>query len=85
MAAGNPCIMSDADCLKSEFSSVSDIQPLPLNYDEFLYTLTQNVIEQPSYYKWSSEEVRKFAESRAFSKIAPTCIDLFKEQANGIH
>lgn len=80
MAAGNPCIMSDADCLKSEFGEVAEIVSLPMNIDEFAYTAVQNILEYPSRMADYAERGRTFAESRAWSKIAPTWIELFKEQ-----
>jgi glycosyltransferase involved in cell wall biosynthesis len=82
MAAGNPCIMSDADCLKDEFGRVAIIEPLP--FDPYDYTGDLgDVLTQPLLYAKLAEAGRRFAESRDWSKIAPTWIDLFKEQQNG--
>ena len=82
MAAGNPCFMSDADCLEPEFGKVSIVNPLPFDEEDYLSEL-YNVIEHPNVYIRMSEMGRKFAESRDWGKIAPEWIDLFKEQSNG--
>jgi glycosyltransferase involved in cell wall biosynthesis len=79
MAAGNPCITTDADCLKDEFGEVAEIVSLPMNTDEFAYTVTQNILECPSRMAEMQEKGRNFAEGRDWSRIAPTWINLFKE------
>jgi glycosyltransferase involved in cell wall biosynthesis len=82
MAAGNPCVMSDADCLASEFGEVACISELPFEADDYMEYIN-SILSDPVRYKNLSERGRKFAETREWSKIAPTWIDLFKEQANG--
>jgi glycosyltransferase involved in cell wall biosynthesis len=78
MAAGNPCIMSDADCLESEFKDVSIIRPLPFREESYLASLML-VLNDKDAYKNGQELGRKFSESRDWSKIAPTWIDLFED------
>lgn len=81
MAAGNPCIMSDADCLKDEFGKVALIEPLP--FDPYDYTGDLfDLLTNPLLHAKLAERGRFFAEKRDWSKIAPTWIDLFKEQQN---
>jgi len=90
MAAGNPCIISDADCLESEFSKtvvdgdevpLTAIIPLPFDKDKWVEGV-EYLQENPHIARELGRRGRSFAESRDWSKIAPTWIDLFKEQAN---
>lgn len=80
MAAGNPCFITDADCLKSEFGKIADVSPLPFNEDEYVGKVIEAVSYPSPTFSRMVEQGRNFAESRAWSKIAPTWIDLFKEQ-----
>lgn len=81
MAAGNPCIMSDADCLESEFSNVSNVIPLPFNASDYVDSIGL-AMSVPEDRKRMAVKARSFAESRDWSRIAPTWIDLFEENAN---
>ncbi len=79
MAAGNPCFISDADCLPSEFGEVSVVTPLPFNaewYAEIVLNTLDNKIAKDKL----SRLGRDFAEKRDWKVIAPTWIDLIKEQ-----
>jgi hypothetical protein len=77
MAAGNACIMSDADCLESEFKEVADIIPLPFDSDKYIESLSL-ALSVPHDINRLVRKSRAFAESRDWSKIAPTWIDLFR-------
>ena len=81
MAAGNPCVMSDADCLEAEFKDVSIIVPLP--FEEWTYIDAIEEAASPDRTGELALAGREFAETRDWSKIAPTWIDLFKENADG--
>lgn len=78
MAAGNPCIMSDADCLESEFESASYIVPLPFKKEEWMDKISL-LLQSDLHYNRMRKLGRMFAEKRDWSKIAPTWIDLFEE------
>lgn len=80
MAAGNACVMSDADCLKTEFEQYSLITPLPFDEDAYIDNLTK--FKNEDAFQLATSRARRFAESRDWSLIAPTWIDLFKENAN---
>lgn len=77
MAAGNPCLISDADCLEEEFHKVAHVNRLPFAEEEWLNAVFRvlNTDDHKSYRKRG----RELAESRDWSKIAPTWIELFKE------
>jgi glycosyltransferase involved in cell wall biosynthesis len=81
MAAGNPCVMTDADCLKLEFGEVASISPLPFDQDDFLTKMDE--ASMPGTSGKMANAGREFALSRDWSKIAPTWIDLFEENRNG--
>jgi hypothetical protein len=78
MAAGNPCFMSDADCLESEFSKVSIINKLPFDQEDWIAELG-NVLYDPAIFSRMQSRGRKFAETRDWKVIAPTWLDLFEE------
>ena len=80
LAAGNVCVMSDADCLEDEFDSVAKIAPLPFEANDYVESIDQ-------YNSLTKDEQREvitsgldFARNRDWSNIAPTWISLFREQ-----
>jgi glycosyltransferase involved in cell wall biosynthesis len=79
MAAGNFCVMSDADCLESEFESVAQIEPLPFFTGPYLDDLDDFFSAPKDEQKETIERARDFAEQRDWAKIAPTWIELFKD------
>lgn len=93
MAAGNVCITSDADCLedefgqsfmggttkKSEYRPPAQIEPLPVDYERWAELAVALIDNHQMLFQNAG---RAFAEKRDWSKIAPTWIDLFKENAN---
>lgn len=89
MAAGNLCVISDADCLESEFGKSflnlggQECAPpgiiLPLPFDASRWVEVINVLHENDSYEVKRFFARAFAETRSWSKIAPTWIDLFKE------
>jgi glycosyltransferase involved in cell wall biosynthesis len=78
MAAGNPCIMTDADCLEDEFGQVAMIHSLPLDYNEYIGSLIE-ILHDPFRYERMMEEGRAFAETRDWKVIAPSWLELFEE------
>jgi hypothetical protein len=78
MAAGNPCFMTDADCLESEFSDVSFVIPLPFHADRWLYLL-ETLLRNEPLYRSMAMDGRDFAKTRDWKVIAPTWLDLFEE------
>lgn len=82
MAAGNPCIMSDVDCLKDEFSGSAYIHELPFNQEQWLDTI-RFLLSSDTAYESMAKQGRMFAQDRDWSKIAPKWIQLFKENRNG--
>lgn len=92
MAAGNLCLMSDVDCLESEFGKgfvggkgkISEYPPpgiiVPLPFDaERWSAATIELINNQKDWVVRRLAARTFAETRDWSKIAPTWIDLFEE------
>lgn len=91
MAAGNLCLMSDVDCLESEFGKgfiggkgkISEypppaiIEPLPVDTERW----AEMTVELLKNDDWVVRRLaaRTFSESRDWSAIAPTWIDLFKD------
>jgi glycosyltransferase involved in cell wall biosynthesis len=76
-AAGCPMVISDADCLPSEFGQIAEVSELPFNRDDFLGSL-EYIITQPAVYEEMAVNGRKFAESRDWSLIAPRWIETIK-------
>jgi glycosyltransferase involved in cell wall biosynthesis len=81
MAAGNPCIISDADCLEAEFSvgNAACIKRLPFDQDKWMDAITNVLDRKQHHYELYVHNGRKFSEARDWSLIAPTWIELFKE------
>jgi glycosyltransferase involved in cell wall biosynthesis len=92
MAAGNICLVSDADCLEDEFGhgfvggkgKISEypppaiVCPLPFDQQAWANGVTRILKNQE---EWLVRRLaaRTFAETRDWGLIAPTWIDLFKE------
>lgn len=79
-AAYSPSIITDADCLGSEFGESAVVNPLPLDYDEYISSIVQVCGDEELYVKYQ-ELGRELAESRSWSKIALDWLNLF-EAAN---
>ncbi len=92
MAAGNFCLVSDADCLEDEFGKgfvggkgkISEypppaiVFPLPFDQERWIGAISHLLKNQD---EWLVRKLaaRTFAETRDWSRIAPTWIELFKE------
>lgn len=77
MAAGNVPLMTDADCLKTEFGEVAPIVPLPWEPTIYINEV-KRLLEDDKEYERYQQLGRKFAEGRDWDVIAPRWIKLFK-------
>lgn len=75
-AAGNPLIISDGDCLKSEFGDFSQVSPLPFDEDDFA-SKVETVLSNETMYQLMQHRGREFAETRDWNIIAQKWLDLF--------
>lgn len=79
-AAGNIPIITDADCLKSEFSDVSVMVPLP--WDPELYVRTaRKALNDRAGVADLRRRGRAFAETRNWELVAMDWLELFQEVA----
>lgn len=79
-AAGNIPIITDADCLQSEFSDVSVVVPLPWDPDLYVRTV-RDVLNDRDRVRDLRLRGRAFAETRDWALVAREWIDLFEEVA----
>ena len=77
-AAGNIPIITNADCLESEFSDVAIVVPLPWNPETYVRT-ARKVLNDRELVADLRVRGRAFAESRSWDLVAKDWIDLFKE------
>lgn len=75
-AAGNPMILSDADCLKTEFGDISAMVPLPFTVSDWMEAF-EAVFTDPELYTDLSVTGRNFAQTRGWKEIAQQWTDLF--------
>lgn len=76
MAAGNPCIISDGDCMEEEFGEAAYICPLPFNKNDYLNGL-QEIMNDPEMYSGMQQAGFELASKRDWSDIAEEWMDLF--------
>lgn len=79
-AAGNIPIITDADCLKSEFSDVSVMVPLPWDPEHYVRT-ARKALNDRDLVADLRIKGRAFAETRNWSLVAMDWLDLFEEVA----
>lgn len=77
-AAGTLPVITDADCLPSEFSDVATIVPLPWEPERFIQAILDTASGDAQKMRLAG---RKFAEERTWSKAAMTWIRLMKHVA----
>lgn len=75
-AAGNPMILSDADCLKTEFGAISAMVPLPFSVSDWMEAF-EAVFTDPELYYDLSATGRAFARERGWKEIAAQWTTLF--------
>jgi glycosyltransferase involved in cell wall biosynthesis len=76
-AAGAPMIITDCDCLGSEFGDVASVTPLPFEPAEYVEALF-DVLESPTRYAGLRLRGRQLAEERQWQKIAPRWLEMFE-------
>jgi len=69
-AAGTPMVITDADCLESEFGDVAQMVRLPILDDAYLVGV-HDVIEDEDHYSALAHAGRAMAETRDWKDIAP--------------
>lgn len=79
-AAGNIPIITDADCLKSEFSDVSVVVPLPWDPEYYVRT-ARKTLNDRDLVADLRRRGRAFAETRDWKLVANDWLDLFAEVA----
>ena len=77
-AGGNIPIITDCDCLKTEFSGVAEIVPLPWNEETYVRRV-KSVLSDPEKIQRLREDGRAFAEQRQWPVVATQWISLFDE------
>jgi glycosyltransferase involved in cell wall biosynthesis len=80
-AAYAPSIITNADCLGSEFGETAAVTSLPLDYDEYIESIVQVCGDQEVYEQYQHLG-RQLAESRSWSKIALDWLNLFNLAVN---
>lgn len=76
-AAGNPMIISDSDCLPSEFGHISKVSDLPFDADDFVEKI-QSLLCDPAAYQQAAIKGREFAETRTWDLIGEQWLDLIE-------
>jgi len=79
-AAGNPIITTNCDCMEEEFGAIGRIEELPINSEKYAGAV-KTVLTDIDYYRILQERGRKLAESRDWSIIAKSWIELFNDRA----
>jgi glycosyltransferase involved in cell wall biosynthesis len=79
-AAGNIPIITDADCLKSEFSDVAVVVSLPWDVEKYVRA-ARSTLNDRDLVADLRRRGRKFAESRSWDLVAKDWIELFNETA----
>jgi glycosyltransferase involved in cell wall biosynthesis len=74
-AAGAIPVITDCDCLGSEFAEVSAMTPLPLDYEAYAKAVVEAM--HPEDYVARQIVAREFAETRDWSIIAKQWIEVF--------
>ncbi len=75
-AAATPMVLTDCDCLESEFQEISVQVPLPLRDRSYLKGVS-TLLENQSLYKELQDRGLEFAKSRSWEKISNTWLDYF--------
>ena len=83
-AAGTPAIITNADCLGSEFQNFAPMLHLPFNDDKYIQLVSDIITDQKAY-EWYQKEGVKFANSRAWYLIAKEWLDFFEDCLNERH
>lgn len=81
MAAGNPVITTDCDCMEDEFAQAGIIVPLPFSVEDFTSAL-EFVLTNETAYKTLQEQGYELAASRDWSRIARSWAEFFKTRLN---
>lgn len=77
-AAGNVPVITDADCLPSEFSAIAEVVELP--YGDHYLAAVYDLMQNPDYYMQLQKNGRDFAKTRTWDQVAKRWIKMFKNQ-----
>lgn len=83
-AAGNPLIITDGDCLKSEFGEFSKVSELPFDKDDFIGHI-QSVLDNPNTYKELARKGYEFSKTRSWRRISKQWLRLFENAHFLVH
>lgn len=81
MAAGNPVITTDCDCMEDEFSASGIILPLPFDKDEFVGAV-EFILSNENAYDTLQQQGFELAQSRDWRKIARQWENFFLTNLN---
>jgi len=79
LAAGNPIITTNADCMEDEFAKTGTIIKLPFEKDRFVEETIDVLIDQ-DYIEYQRDVGRKFAEKRDWQVISKQWEQIFTNQ-----
>lgn len=77
-AAGNPLIISNGDCLESEFGNFSYVIDLPFNQDDLVKGV-ETVLGDTTMYREMQALGREFALTRTWGRIGKKWLDIFEK------
>lgn len=80
-AAAKPAFITDCDCLPSEFGETAIVNPLPLNYDDYIGSMV-DVLGDADVYEQYQKLGRAMAVKRDWPTIADQWLELFEEVLN---
>ena len=81
MAAGNPVITTDCDCMEDEFSGSGIVLPLPFDQDEYV-SAVEFVLSDETAYNTLQQQGFEFAQNRDWRKIARKWENFFLTSLN---
>lgn len=81
MAAGNPVITTDCDCMEDEFSGTGVIISLPFDVDEFV-SAVEFILTNETAYNTLQQQGFEFAQTRDWRKIARQWENFFLTNLN---
>lgn len=80
-AAAKPAFITDCDCLLSEFGETSIVNPLPLDYDQYIGSMI-DVLGDADVYEQYQQLGRAMAVKRDWKTISDQWLELFEDVLN---
>ncbi len=76
VASGTPVVITDCDCLESEFQDIALIHPLPFRPDGYIQVM-QTLLDNPQLYLELQKRGLEFAQKRSWDIISNMWLDYF--------